>query len=427
MTRGVFRYLVAPLVCVGLLSGCRFDMFDRREPWRAQAEEQCLAEKGVTVSAYVEPMSAIDGRGACGMEHPFKVAAFADGAVEVSPRATLACPMIRNLNGWLDEVVQPAAMAWLGQPVAGIRQMSSYSCRGMNGSASAKISEHAFGNALDIGAFVLADGRVITIKDNWRGPQEARGFLLQVQAGACEMFTTTLAPGSNIFHYDHIHVDLMRRANRPVICQPAPRPMPPPVQMVRQPMQQPPLQQPAPQMLPPQAGQPPFPGGQGRPAPASLPGREPVGAPLDIMPHPPEHGLDDAEDASAPAAGAQPPYGQPPRQPPGAPQAGAPADAYGRGPYQAPRVWSPSGDPRQPVLMPPGSVPQPDVPRPPGPMSSAPPGWNVGPAPARSYAGDAPGAVGPFATGSVTGRKYYSVPLPQASPIPLPTVEPGTD
>lgn len=418
MTRGVFRYLVAPLVCVGLLSGCRFDMFDRREPWRAEAEEKCIAEKGVTVSAYVEPMSAIDGRGACGMEHPFKVAAFADGAIEVSPRATLACPMIRNLNVWLEEVVQPAAVAWMGSPVVGIKQMSSYSCRGMNGNPSARISEHAFGNALDIGAFVFADGRTITIKDNWRGPQDARGFLLQVQAGACEVFTTTLAPGSNIFHYDHIHVDLMRRANRPVICQPAPRPMPPPVQMVRQPM-------PAPQSLPPQAAppqpypsQPPLSGAPapGMPAPASAPSREPLGAPLDIMPHPPEH---DLEEPVAPQA-------RQPQSPPYAPpQAASPP--YGGGVYQPPRAYPPSGDPNQPVLMPPGRVPQPEVLRPPGPMSSVPPGWNVGPAPARSYAGETAGSVGPFATGSIAGRKYYTVPIPQPSPIPLPAAEPGAD
>jgi hypothetical protein len=34
-------------------------------------------------------------------------------------------------------------------------------------------------------------------------------------------FTTVLAPGSNVYHYDHIHVDLMRRASRRLICQPA--------------------------------------------------------------------------------------------------------------------------------------------------------------------------------------------------------------
>ena len=35
------------------------------------------------------------------------------------------------------------------------------------------------------------------------------------------MFTTVLAPGSNAYHEDHMHVDLMRRASRRLICQPA--------------------------------------------------------------------------------------------------------------------------------------------------------------------------------------------------------------
>ena len=32
-----------------------------------------------------------------------------------------------------------------------------------------------------------------------------------MQLYACETFTTVLAPGYNIYHYDHIHVDLMHR------------------------------------------------------------------------------------------------------------------------------------------------------------------------------------------------------------------------
>jgi hypothetical protein len=43
---------------------------------------------------------------------------------------------------------------------------------------------------------------------------EEQGFLRDVQGAACQHFTTVLAPGSNVFHYDHIHVDLMRRASR---------------------------------------------------------------------------------------------------------------------------------------------------------------------------------------------------------------------
>ena len=42
-----------------------------------------------------------------------------------------------------------------------------------------------------------------------------------IQGAACQQFNTVLAPGSNVYHYDHIHVDLMRRASRRIICQPA--------------------------------------------------------------------------------------------------------------------------------------------------------------------------------------------------------------
>jgi len=386
MTRGVFRYLVAPLVCVGLLSGCRFDLFDRREPWRAEAEEKCIAEKGAVASPFLEPMSAIDGAGACGMDHPFRVSGLEDGAVSVEPKATLACPMIRDLNLWLAEVVQPAAVAWLGQPVVGIRQMSSYSCRGMNGQVGAKISEHAFGNALDVGAFVFADGREITVRNGWKGPQEARGFLLQVQAGACEVFTTVLAPGSNVFHYDPIHVDLMRRNNPRLICKPAPRPMAPPPLMVSAP-------QPAVQFGGRSEGQP-----LGAPAPQAPQGARVPGEPMSIAPPGQPLGQPPLPDHAPPGYGQSQPagYGR--------------APAYGQQPYGAPPPgYPPSGDPVQRV-QPPGTIYQPNSLRPPGPMSYGPAG-----------AGD------PQVTGSIANRKYYSPTLPQASPIPLPQARPGED
>jgi hypothetical protein len=146
------------------------------------------------------------------------VAAF--GPVAVKPVATLACPIVSVLDRWLADSVQPAAQRWFGTRVVEIKQISAYSCRGMNGNSNAHISEHAFGNALDIAAFTLADGRRITVKDGWKGMPEEQGFLRDVQASACRQFTTVLAPGSNVYHYDHIHVDLMRRANRPIICEP---------------------------------------------------------------------------------------------------------------------------------------------------------------------------------------------------------------
>ena len=140
--------------------------------------------------------------------------------IAVTPAATLACPVVSALEQWIATAVQPAARRWFGQPVAEIKQISAYSCRGMNGQRGARISEHAFGNALDISAFILADGRRVTVKDGWRGPPEEQGFLRDVQGAACQHFNTVLAPGSNVYHYDHFHVDLMRRSGRGGICNP---------------------------------------------------------------------------------------------------------------------------------------------------------------------------------------------------------------
>ena len=149
-------------------------------------------------------------------------AALGAGPASVTPAATLACPLVSMLDRFVSESVQPAALRWFGAPVAQIKQISAYSCRGMNGNPNAKISEHAFGNALDIAAFILADGRTIAVKDGWHGAPEEQGFLHDVQGAACSMFTTVLAPGSNAYHYDHMHVDLMRRSSGRGICEPAP-------------------------------------------------------------------------------------------------------------------------------------------------------------------------------------------------------------
>jgi hypothetical protein len=144
------------------------------------------------------------------------------GPVAVSPAATLACPLVSVLDQWITEAVQPAAMKWFGVPVVEIKQISAYSCRGMNGDPNATISEHAFGNALDIAAFTLADGRKLDVQHGWHGAPEEQAFLHDVQATACDQFTTVLAPGSNAFHYNHIHVDLMRRRNDRHACNPHP-------------------------------------------------------------------------------------------------------------------------------------------------------------------------------------------------------------
>ena len=138
----------------------------------------------------------------------------------LAPAATLSCPIVSALDRWVSEGVQPAALHWFGAQVVEIKQISAYSCRSMVGAGTSHISEHAFGNALDIAGFTFADGRKITIKDGWRGTPEEQGFLHDVQLFACQTFNTVLAPGYNAAHYDHIHVDLMRRNSDRRPCRP---------------------------------------------------------------------------------------------------------------------------------------------------------------------------------------------------------------
>lgn len=209
------------------LAGCGLFQRPERPAWRGQAEAVCLAEKRVRETAYLRMAPAIDGPGICGLDHPFKVAALVDDTVMVEATQTLGCPMVAGLEQWIKESVQPAAMARFGVAVARIKSMGSYSCRSIDNIRNAKLSEHSFGNAIDVGGFVLADGREINVMRGWRGPDEqVQAFLREVQAGACGIFTTVLAPGSDSFHYNHIHLDLamhgMTSTGPRRYCKPAP-------------------------------------------------------------------------------------------------------------------------------------------------------------------------------------------------------------
>jgi hypothetical protein len=251
MRRTISSRLISPqlLGCFLLLGlgACGRISFEEREPWRREAEAACLQSGAVKEGPSIALVKAIDGPGVCGIDYPLHVIALGEPALTsyaaeaaplqasfgaaakaavttrpaaVTPAATLACPMVSALDRFVGETVQPAAAHWFRQPVVTIRQISAYSCRGMNDNPFAHISEHAFGNALDIAAFVLADGHTITVKNGWRGTPEEQGFLHDVEEGACAMFATVLAPGSNAYHEDHMHVDLMRRSSGRLICQP---------------------------------------------------------------------------------------------------------------------------------------------------------------------------------------------------------------
>lgn len=217
------------------LAGCGLIERAERPAWRTQAENVCLSRGLVKPSAFVTPLPEIDGPGICGMTHPFRISALADGAISLDKPVTIDCSMVPALEAWLAEVVQPSAQARLGAAVVGLESFGAYSCRSIDHLEGAQLSEHAFGNAIDVSGFKLADGREISIVREWKKTDtQESAFLHEIQAGACQHFTTVLAPGSDPFHYNHFHLDLAmhgstntgpRRYCRP---QPPPNLLPPP-------------------------------------------------------------------------------------------------------------------------------------------------------------------------------------------------------
>lgn len=92
--------------------------------------------------------------------------------------------------------------------MARIEHVGSYACRNVNHQKDAALSQHASANAIDLTAFVLADGKRITLA-HWddAGTPEA-DFLRRVHDGACRSFDTTLGPDYNALHRTHFHVDM---------------------------------------------------------------------------------------------------------------------------------------------------------------------------------------------------------------------------
>ena len=129
----------------------------------------------------------------------------------VTNLGAMTCPLARQFTRWSREAVQPAASRWLGSRVERIETMGTYSCRGLNGQSGARLSEHSFANAVDVAAFVLADGRRLAVEQGWRGEDESvRRFLRAVHESGCRSFNIGLGPDANAWHQDHMHFDMGR-------------------------------------------------------------------------------------------------------------------------------------------------------------------------------------------------------------------------
>jgi hypothetical protein len=188
------------------------------EPAAPAAPQLSACRQALTEEIAIAPsIPDIHGAGGCGGEDLVRLEAIvlADKRkVAVTPAATLRCKMATAIADWVRSDIAPIAQG-LGSTITGLDNFDSFECRGRNRVAGAPLSEHGRANALDVRAFRLANGSSISLTDR-SVPRDLRETVLH---SVCARFSTVLGPGSDWYHEDHIHLDLMERRNNYRICQ----------------------------------------------------------------------------------------------------------------------------------------------------------------------------------------------------------------
>jgi hypothetical protein len=135
-----------------------------------QAREACMhslrsISAGVT---FLDPIKT----DRCGIPAPVLLHSLgSDPKLVFDPPVMTNCRMMTALADWNRHFLQPAAIKAFRSPVSKIVGASAYACRNVYGLPTGNLSQHAFGNAIDIGAFELASDRTITVLHGW-GPTE---------------------------------------------------------------------------------------------------------------------------------------------------------------------------------------------------------------------------------------------------------------
>jgi hypothetical protein len=188
------------------------------EPPAAAAPQASACRLALMDQVAIAPsIPDIHGPGGCGGEDLVRLEAVVlpDGRrVALKPAATLRCKMASAIADWVRTDIAPLAKG-LGSAITDLDNFDSFECRSRNRIAGAQLSEHGRANALDVRSFKFADGRTISLTDR----NVAREVRESVLHSVCARFSTVLGPGSDGYHEDHIHLDLMERRNDYRICQ----------------------------------------------------------------------------------------------------------------------------------------------------------------------------------------------------------------
>lgn len=176
-----------------------------------QAFAACISALKKTGIDFSEVDSFDDGNG-CGIDKPVTVREVLPG-IKLEPEAKMRCDTALQLSRWAKNTVLPAASAAFGpdRKITTLHQASSYVCRHRDSIKTAKLSEHAKGNAIDISGFTFSDKQTLKIEPRGKDSTLTGAFQRSIIAEGCLYFTTVLGPQSDSYHKTHIHLDVIKR------------------------------------------------------------------------------------------------------------------------------------------------------------------------------------------------------------------------
>lgn len=156
---------------------------------------------------------------ACQVPYPVSLKGLS-GNIGVRPAVTLNCQVTLAFAKWVKNELAPSARYRYWSGIRTIQPLGGYSCRRMNNSRQRynPMSEHARGNAIDVGKFVLKNGHEIDVRKKGLFSLREGRLLKAVRTDSCRYFNTVLGPGSNPEHWNHFHFDLRSRKSGKVYC-----------------------------------------------------------------------------------------------------------------------------------------------------------------------------------------------------------------
>lgn len=173
------------------------------------SEISCRSELRRLGVAFRDVARIADGP-TCGIDYPIELSGLASG-VAVKPAVKLNCQVTLAFAKWVKFELVPSSRFRYLSGVGRITPMGGYSCRKMNSRSSNPWSEHAKGNAIDIGTITLKNGKEIDVRKKGLFAFREKGLLKAVRTDSCKYFSTVLGPGSDPNHWNHFHFDLRTR------------------------------------------------------------------------------------------------------------------------------------------------------------------------------------------------------------------------